>query len=213
MTDRSVNHFIKEVLFLNLMPKTPEQYKVQRDEKAQLIMENALELFARKGFYSTSVSEIAKAAGISKGLMYNYFQSKDQLLIEILKKGFYEYVSVFFPNENEEPLVESLTYIVNETINIAKANPHFWKMYFVITTQPGVAEIAHQEMMNYTQPMVRALESFFRNKGSKKPDIEISVLSAMLDGLVMNYIYDTENFPLDEAKNKLLQFYQRDGIE
>jgi len=194
------------------MPKTPEQYKEQRDEKAELIMNTALELFARKGFYSSSVSDIAGAAGISKGLMYNYFHSKEQLLIEILKKGFHQYVSVFFQTENEEPVVESLTYIVNETISIAQANPHFWKMYFALATQPRVAEIAHKEMMNYTLPMAKALTDFFVKNGYEKPEVELRFLSAMLDGLVMNYIYDTENFPLEEVKNKLLRCYEADGI-
>jgi AcrR family transcriptional regulator len=195
------------------MPKTPEQYKEHRDEKVQHIMNVALELFAQKGFYSTSVSQIAKTAGISKGLMYNYFPSKEQLLIEILKKGFHEYVTVFFPDDNETPVVESLSYIVNETVAIAEANPHFWKMYFAISTQPGVAEIAHNEMMNYIAPIVSALTEFFASKGFAKPDVELRLLSAMLDGLVMNYIYDTENFPLDEAKNKLLSFYEKEGLE
>jgi AcrR family transcriptional regulator len=195
------------------MPKTPEQYKEHRDEKARRIMNSALELFAQKGFYSTSVSQIAKTAGISKGLMYNYFQSKEQLLIEILKKGFHEYVTVFFPNDNEAPVVESLSYIINETVAIAKSNPHFWKMYFAISTQPGVAEIAHNEMMNYIAPIIAALTDFFTTKGFSKPEVELRFLSAMLDGLVMNYIFDTENFPLEEAKNKLLRFYEKEGLE
>jgi AcrR family transcriptional regulator len=195
------------------MPKTPEQYKEHRDEKAKTIMKVALELFAQKGFYSTSVSAIAKSAGISKGLMYNYFQSKEQLLIEILKKGLHGYVTVFYPNENEEPVVESISQIVNETVAIAKANPHFWKMYFAIATQPGVAEIAHKALMGYSMPIITALTNFFAAKGFANPEAEFRFLSAMLDGLVMNYIFDAENFPLEDAKNKLILIYKNNGIE
>lgn len=195
------------------MPKTPEQYKEHRDEKAKIIMDVALELFAQKGFYSTSVSQIARAAGISKGLMYNYFPSKEQLLIGILKKGFHGYVGIFFPNDDEKPVVESLSYIINETVAIAKANPHFWRMYFAIGTQPGVAELAHKEMMPYSSPIIEALTGFFAEKGFEKPEVELRFLSALLDGLVMNYIYDIENFPLDEAKNKLIHFYKTQGLE
>lgn len=43
----------------------------------------ATRLFAKKGFESTSVQEIVEAAGVTKGAMYHYFSSKDDLLYEL----------------------------------------------------------------------------------------------------------------------------------
>lgn len=48
------------------------------------ILQAALALFAEKGFHTTSVSQIAEAAGVSKGLTYNYFESKEKLGTYIL---------------------------------------------------------------------------------------------------------------------------------
>ncbi|MDR1542801.1 MAG: TetR/AcrR family transcriptional regulator, partial [Prevotellaceae bacterium] len=62
------------------MPRTQVQYEKIRNEKRQLIKQTALSLFAENGYETTSISEIAKKAGISKGLMYNYFTSKEELL-------------------------------------------------------------------------------------------------------------------------------------
>lgn len=59
------------------------------DDKRQLILERATELFARHGFHGTSVSEIADACGASKALIYHYFESKEQMLYELLT-GFIE---------------------------------------------------------------------------------------------------------------------------
>ena len=56
------------------MPRTPEQFEKIREEKRNHIMEVALECFANEGYHSTSISKIAKSAGISKGLIYNYFE-------------------------------------------------------------------------------------------------------------------------------------------
>lgn len=50
---------------------------------AQRLLEAATRLFAEKGFESTSVQEIVEAAGVTKGAMYHYFGSKDDLLYEI----------------------------------------------------------------------------------------------------------------------------------
>jgi AcrR family transcriptional regulator len=47
------------------------------------LLEQATKLFAKKGFDRTSVQEIVEAAGVTKGAMYHYFGSKDDLLYEI----------------------------------------------------------------------------------------------------------------------------------
>lgn len=53
------------------------------DEKSISIMQAAIKLFAKKGFSSTSVQEIAQNAGISKGAFYLHFSSKDELLFAL----------------------------------------------------------------------------------------------------------------------------------
>src|SRR2546423_14255484 len=47
------------------------------------LLAEATRLFAKKGFDRTSVQEIVEAAGVTKGAMYHYFGSKDDLLYEI----------------------------------------------------------------------------------------------------------------------------------
>jgi len=49
----------------------------------QRILTAATRLFAEKGFESTSVQEVVEAAGVTKGAMYHYFGSKDDLLYEV----------------------------------------------------------------------------------------------------------------------------------
>ncbi|QAS53193.1 TetR/AcrR family transcriptional regulator [Halobacillus litoralis] len=53
------------------------------DQKSIYIIEQSIKLFAKKGFSSTSVQEIAKECGISKGAFYLHFKTKDALLFEI----------------------------------------------------------------------------------------------------------------------------------
>ena len=73
-----------------MSPRTKDQYSEIRRVSREKILSAALELFAKKGFHATSISQIAKKAKISKGLMYNYFKSKDRLLDEIIQNGFTE---------------------------------------------------------------------------------------------------------------------------
>lgn len=55
-------------------------------DKRQELMNHAVHFFSIKGFHQTSVQEIAKAAGISKGAFYKHFDSKEGIFVEILKQ-------------------------------------------------------------------------------------------------------------------------------
>jgi AcrR family transcriptional regulator len=70
------NH--KSQLFMS--PRTKEQFDEIRTGSKARIMQAALEVFSEEGFDKASISKIAGRAGVSKGLMYNYFKSKEELI-------------------------------------------------------------------------------------------------------------------------------------
>lgn len=59
----------------------------QKEQRRQLIIFKALELFAKKGYSDTKIGDIAKAADMSVGLMFHYFESKEQLYEELVRMG------------------------------------------------------------------------------------------------------------------------------
>jgi TetR/AcrR family fatty acid metabolism transcriptional regulator len=54
-------------------------------DKRDRILSAAVKVFAKKGFYATRVSEVAKAAGVADGTIYLYFKSKDELLVSLFE--------------------------------------------------------------------------------------------------------------------------------
>ena len=66
------------------MPKMILEYKKAVISK---IIETALEIFSTKGYQELTMDEIAKRLGVSKGALYSYFTSKDDILKEIYKNG------------------------------------------------------------------------------------------------------------------------------
>src|SRR5262245_45833622 len=54
-------------------------------DKRERILRAATRVFARKGFYATKVSEVAKAAGVADGTIYLYFKNKDDLLVSLFE--------------------------------------------------------------------------------------------------------------------------------
>ena len=55
-------------------------------EKKEKIIESGFELICEKGYYNTNTAEIAKNAGVSTGIIYQYFKDKHDIFIEALKK-------------------------------------------------------------------------------------------------------------------------------
>lgn len=55
--------------------------------KRRQILQAAAEVFAVKGFYGAKIEDIAQAAHIGKGTVYEYFRSKEQLFAELIKEG------------------------------------------------------------------------------------------------------------------------------
>ncbi|MFW9967868.1 MAG: TetR/AcrR family transcriptional regulator [Candidatus Thorarchaeota archaeon] len=64
------------------MPKVVPEYKEKAKKR---IMMHAAELFSEKGYYKTKMIDIAESMGVSKGAIYQYFDSKQDLLLSVLE--------------------------------------------------------------------------------------------------------------------------------
>jgi AcrR family transcriptional regulator len=65
------------------MPKP--RYQRRKEDRPQEITQAALEAFTEKGYAATRVEEVAKRAGVSKGLLYLYFKTKEELFKAVVK--------------------------------------------------------------------------------------------------------------------------------
>ncbi|WP_026677887.1 TetR/AcrR family transcriptional regulator [Fictibacillus gelatini] len=73
-----------------MAPLNDEQLHQIRDERREQIKAAAIQVFARKGIISAKMSMIAETAGISNGLLYHYFKSKDELFISLVEEAMAE---------------------------------------------------------------------------------------------------------------------------
>ena len=61
--------------------------KEQKEERRQAILMTALTLFVKRGYHETKISDIAAAVPMSTGLLFHYFASKEELLVELVNMG------------------------------------------------------------------------------------------------------------------------------
>lgn len=190
-----------------MAPKSEEQFKAIREEKKAIIMNVALELFSGNGYNSTSISDIAKAAKISKGLMYNYFESKEDLLFNIFKIGIDQAHEVFDLNKDGELTTDEMRHFITEIFALIKKNSDFWRLYFSLFTQKSVYELLRKQLSEFAVSMNVILIEYLRKRGSEKPEVETIVFNAMLDGISFQYITEPDMFPLEEVKEYLIKHY------
>ncbi len=59
----------------------------QKEARRKAILMKAMELFVKKGYHETKISDIAESVQMSVGLLFHYFESKEQLYFELVKMG------------------------------------------------------------------------------------------------------------------------------
>ena len=72
-------------------------------DKPQQIIEAAVRVFARKGYYNSRVSDIAREAGIAAGTIYLYFRTKDDILVTLFRDKMADFVGALRKAISVEP--------------------------------------------------------------------------------------------------------------
>ncbi|MEP9409703.1 TetR/AcrR family transcriptional regulator [Peribacillus frigoritolerans] len=94
------------------MPRTKGQYEAMRTATRNKIHSAAIKLFAKKGFAATSVQDIAEGAGISIGLMYRHYKTKEDLFNELVSyaaTGLEKITKKFQSDESPIELIRKFT--------------------------------------------------------------------------------------------------------
>ena len=78
-------------------------------DKRQLILDAAVRVFARSGYHTSRVGDIAEEAGIAHGLLYHYFSSKDELLRTVVRESWSRLIAALHAvEERDDPAPEQL---------------------------------------------------------------------------------------------------------
>lgn len=107
------------------MPRTKEQFEEMRNATRDKIQSAAMHLFARKGLVATNVQDIADKAGISIGLLYRHYKTKESLFYELAEfalKGLQELSARLQNDASPKTTVQS---IVDEIYHELKVNDDF----------------------------------------------------------------------------------------
>jgi AcrR family transcriptional regulator len=195
-----------------MTPKTDLQFQAIRDKSRLNIMEAATELIARQGFQGTSISDIAGAAGISKGLMYNYFKSKDDLLDAIIMKAFSEIDGPMAAMQQAKDPFEKLHLLIEGSFALVKSKSarRHWQFMLSLMTQYEVIKRIQKKFSGYPDMYINMFEPIFSEMGVPDPRLESYRLAALIDGTMLHYLnLFTRHYPIEEMKHNILEHYEQ----
>lgn len=165
---------------------------------AERILDSALSLFATHGFAATSVRMIATEAGVSQGLLYNYFEGKDALLGAIFERSRAD-VLVSFERARaggEAVGEERLRRLIEAAFDIVRENQAFWRLSYQLRMQPEVLAGLGKDAHGWTKAILRELEEVLGELGSADSAAEALVLFAAIDGAAQHFVMDPDGYPL-----------------
>lgn len=186
------------------MPKSPEQFSDIRKNKRHLIKSTALELFADNGFHTTSISQIATKAGISKGLIYNYFKSKNEILNEIMDEGFNEIYDNLDINKDGILTKEEFIYFIRQNFKVLRENMQHWKLFFSLLLQPKVSTSFANKYEEKAEPIFKLFYGFIESQGSKNPESDFMAIASMLEGAFLYCVVAPHFFPMEKIENSVI---------
>jgi AcrR family transcriptional regulator len=153
-------------------------------QRRKQIFDAAAELFSRGGYHGVTVDAIAQRAGISKGNLYWYFRSKQeifQLLVDDLVLKLYLPVAEVL--ESDLPPYEKLRDAARSCMASAEADPHAVHLLWQIVTQPELHHLLSSEFQHWINPFVEHIASLFAEMGEEDPEGVALLYAFTLDAL------------------------------
>ena len=114
----------------------PDQVKATPADKRRAILDAAIRVFARQGYHSTRVADIADEAGVAYGLVYHYFRSKEAVMTELFTERWSLLLAASDAlYEQDIPAREKLAGIARFIIDSYRHDPELMKVIIVEVTR------------------------------------------------------------------------------
>lgn len=191
-----------------MSPRSKKQFEAMRHQSMENIANAALRLFGERGYHSSSIAQIARAAGVSKGLLYNYFESKEALLhfiiLHAVEVG--EDLLERSLSENDSPQ-SRLRAFTEGTLALLQKDPVFWRLLTALAFQQDILKGIMPQLMEKQGVAMAKIIAVFEQLGLPNPEEEAMYYSAVMDGIALQFVQMPEGYPLERMKTMVLKRY------
>lgn len=161
-------------------------------EKKEKIIKAGFDLICKKGYYNTNTAQIAKAAGVSTGIVYNYFKDKHDILLEGIKKYsndiFYPMLNVPYNKIDKQNLDKLLNKMIIRFIENHKLSQSAHEEIMAMThSDKEIANFFHQHELEMTTTVTNLLIENGFSSSNLEERVHISI--GLIDNLCHEIVY------------------------
>ena len=171
------------------------------EERKNQILEAATAVFARLGFRTARMDDIAEQAGLSKGALYLYYKSKDAIIAALLKYFFaqeFRQLQALVASEREMPVAEQLMILTRQMAEamqwMSRLMPVAFEFYAIAGRDKGVRQFLKEYFKDYRTLLARLIERGIKRGEFRAIDAEAAAitLAALYEGLALLFFVDPE---------------------
>ena len=166
-------------------------------DKRRMILDAAVTVFARQGFHHCRVSDVADEAGVAYGLVYHYFDSKEEILNELFLERWQIMLDAIAEIDSHESVAarDKLYQVASFIIDSYRNEPDLMKVIIVeVTRAANSFGRLHLDKIREAYEGIAAIVETARQDGNFKADIS-SEFAAMcfygaIEQLLSGWIFD-----------------------
>lgn len=178
-----------------MTPKVPDTYK---EEKRAALLQSALACFAQEGYQATTMDDIVRYAGVSKGMIYNYFPSKESMYLQLLEAQtdtFMEEIAHLF--ENAQSAEEKLRWLLQRfreaPTSVDRRRGIAVQLEFLMhcSRQEELSQVMmsrYHRMLAFVAKVVQEGQAAGEFVQDVNPDVFAAVFWSLRDGIAMHGI-------------------------
>jgi AcrR family transcriptional regulator len=191
-------------------------------ERQQQILQAAARVFAKKGFESATIREVARAARVSEGSIYRYFKNKQDLLVHLPRQFIQPPIEAFraasMSTDSPPPSPEELLLSILQ--NMVAAITHNRELMRVLfTSLPTMDEATRatyiREVPAYAMEMFQSYVAAQQTAGVFRADIDPAIAARILPGMLMFFLLvqeivqpaDMPHFPYEKIIPNVVQIF------
>lgn len=186
------------------------------------ILKAAVKIFAQHGFSRSRTSVIAREARVAEGTIYNYFKSKDDLILTIFEQTWGELIKTSKQKllHLQDP-IQKVTMVLTTVLDLLQKTPHLAEVFLVEFRQSG--KCFSDQPMSMILQFLDLLEEILKEgmaQGVIRKDIHTKIARGVLFGAVENILLgwllrrnypdhfrNEEPYTLEEAKETLMKLF------
>jgi AcrR family transcriptional regulator len=190
-----------------MSPRSKEQFEAIRSKSRKAILKAALKLFSRRGYAETTTADIARQVGISKGLIYNYFRSKEEILETLITESVRDALPALVTSTEHSDPRETMEELIHNWIHLIKSDSDLMRLVIQLHTSGAFRKIVQRKAGELHDMFALGIAGLLKRLGSSDPDLDSMLLGTVLDGISLNYTVAPDLFPIERIEKRLIEMY------